>query len=172
MPCPDEEARLRLAGCLLSPLALHSARLDDDLRTFAQQLDLELNTHLAWRQVDADSRLMQSGSLADLPQLRVMLYSLDEAVLARASSVLTERVPQLKIHTASDRVGSPQLKLHSQHADVIILATRCATHAATGAIRSNAAPHAIVHEADGSGSASLLRAATAALQARLAIEHS
>ncbi|GFJ85011.1 hypothetical protein Phou_091910 [Phytohabitans houttuyneae] len=69
--------------------------------------------------------------------------------------------------TAShDHVGSRQFKQWIRKADAIVMATRCATHAATGFIRAHCRPDAIVREADGSGSASLLRAATLAITRR------
>jgi hypothetical protein len=169
MPCPDHEARLRLALNLLSPLVAHVGRLDDDLRMFAQRLDGELGTGLTWPQIAAAEQPVTGPTLADLPALKVMLYSLDEAALDRTRAVLAELVPQLIIHTSSDHVGSPQLKQHSRHSDIVILATRCATHAATGFIRAHVAASATIDEANGCGSASLLRAATAALQTWLSL---
>ncbi|MBO3752591.1 hypothetical protein J5X84_41620 [Streptosporangiaceae bacterium NEAU-GS5] len=172
MPCPDDEARLRLAIRLLTPLAGHAGRLDDDLRRLARQLNDELGTNLTWPQLAGDDQSLSGPTLTDLPPLKVMLYSLDEAALARTKAVLNQLVPQLNIHTASGHVGSSQLKQHSQRSDIIVLATRCATHAATGFIRAHLAADAIIDEADGSGSASLLRAATAALQTWLSRHHS
>lgn len=172
MPCPDDEARLRLAIRLLTPLASHAGRLDDELRRFAQQLNDELGANLTWPQPVDDDQRFSGPKLADLPPLRVMLYSLDEAALDRTRTVLSQLAPRLNIHTTSDHVGSPQLKQHSQRSDIVILATRCATHAATGFIRAHLARDAIIDEADGCGSASLLRAATAALQAWLSLHHS
>ncbi|MFI5897679.1 hypothetical protein ACIA5D_47095 [Actinoplanes sp. NPDC051513] len=172
MPCPDNEARLQLGIRLLTPLASHAGRLDDEVRRFAQQLDDELGTDLTWPQPVDDDQRLSGPKLADLPALKVMLYSLDEAALNRTRTVLSRLVPRLNIHTTSDHVGSPQLKQHSQRSDIVILATRCATHAATGFIRAHLAPDAIIDEADGCGSASLLRAATAALQTWLLLHPS
>ena len=98
----------------------------------------------------------------------MLLYSLDEGVLHRVSAILGTLAPALKVKLSHDHVGSPRLRQQSRQADVVDLATRCATHAATGFIRTNAAATALVTEADGSGSASMLRAAIAALQARQA----
>lgn len=168
MPCPDHEARLRLALDLLSPLVTQTRRLTDDQRHLARQLDGEFGTNLAWPPVD--DQPAAGPALSDLPALKVMLYSLDEGALDRVKAVLHTLAPQLDIQTESAHVGSPQLKLRAQHADVVILATRCATHSATGFIRANAT-RAIIDEADGSGSASLLRAATAALHDWLSKHH-
>jgi len=164
MPCPDDEARLRLAVRLLGPIAAHATRLDDDLRRFAQQLDHELGTTLTWPQLDTAEAADESPTLGHMPALKVLLYSLDEAALDRTRAVLLDLFPQLNIRVSSDHVGSSQLKQQTQHSDVVVLATRCATHAATGFIRAHMSPDAVADEADGCGSASLLRATTIALE--------
>jgi len=70
------------------------------------------------------------------------------------------------VRLSHDKVGSPLLRQQARGADVIVLATRCAKHAATGFIRKHASNSALVMEADGSGSASLLRGAVEALRRR------
>jgi hypothetical protein len=163
---PDNEARLQLAVALLRPLRDHHARLEPDQVRFARQLSEELGVDLEWPQ--ADQAAAADSPLPDLPPLKVLLYSLDEGVLERTAAVLGALAPGATVKLNHDHVGTPRLRQHSRGADVIVMATRCATHAATGFIRANAATTALVTEADGSGSASLLRAAIAALQARRA----
>lgn len=154
--CPDEEARLRFAVALLEPLHRHQRRLDTATIAFAQQLSEELGTQFEWEQAEPSSD--EESPTAALSGRTILLYSLDEAVLARTSRELERHNPGLKVLTSHDKVGSPTLKKKAQHADFIILATRCAKHAATGFITENAGKARIAY-ADGSGSASLLRAA-------------
>lgn len=161
---PDPEARLRIVLALLRPLVDHHLRLDPDQDSLARQLARELETGLQWPEGDEPS----SAPLVRMPPLNLLLYSLDEGVLQRVSAVLGGIAPSLKIKLSHDHVGSPRLRQLSRQADVIVLATRCATHAATGFIRANAAHSAYLTEADGSGSASLLRAAVAGVEATLA----
>ena len=163
--CPDEEARLRLTMALLRPLRDHFARLEPDQARFAGQLSRELGIGLEWpgaEQVGPGSPLM------DLPPLKVLLYSLDEGVLMRTAALLETLVPGAEVKLSHDHVGTPRLRQHSRGAELIVLATRCAKHAATGFIRSNARSSTRVIEADGSGSASMLRAAMAGLRASIA----
>jgi len=89
---------------------------------------------------------------------------LDQAVLARVTDALAELAPGSKVHQSHDHVGTDQLKQWARNAQAIAMATRCAKHAATGFIRAHARPDATIIEADGSGSASLLRAAMRALR--------
>jgi hypothetical protein len=159
---PDHEARLRLALALLRPLHDHHGRLESDQASFARQLNQELGAGLEWPEAD---QAAPGSSLTELPPLKLLLFSLDEGVLERTAAVLGVIAPSVNVKLNHDHVGTTRLRQHSRGADVIVMATRCATHAATGFIRANAASAALVTEADGSGSASLLRAAVAALQA-------
>jgi hypothetical protein len=157
--CPDEEARLRLALELLRPLSQHAGRLEVEQVALAQELARELHLDLPWpapdeSNADDDPLAAATGT--------ILLYSLDEGVLARAQATLARLAPNLKIVVNSDKVGGPSLRQHARGANVVILATRCATHAATGFIQANAGD-AVIRYADGSGSASLLRAALSGL---------
>jgi len=124
----------------------------------AHRIDQELDLGLVWDQTEETHSPSQriAGNL--------LLYSLDEAILGRVYSALTELAPGLNIRSSHDRVGNPQLKDWSRRADYIVLAIRCAKHAATGFIRKHANERAVVVEANGGGSASLLRAAMDAIK--------
>lgn len=155
--CPDLEARTRLADALLVPLHAQARRLEPDQLVFARQLSDELILQLAWP--DAESNNADLDTTSEIPALTVLLYSLDQGALSRAAGALGGYAPHLKIHESHDYVGTPQLKTRTRNADVVVIATRCAKHAATGFIRANAKHETVVVEADGAGSASLLRAA-------------
>ncbi len=159
--CPDHEARLRLVLALLQPLHAHQGRLDPSEAVFAQRLSGELATGLEWAVPTGDDAAAPSTPPAPVT---VLLYSLDQAVLARVTDALAELAPGCKVHQSHDHVGTDQLKQWTRNAQAIALATRCAKHAATGFIRAHARPDAAIIEADGSGSASLLRAAMRALR--------
>lgn len=163
-PVSDADARLRFAAATLEPLARHRRRLAPDLRWLAMQLSADLSVPLDWAvPASVPDEAEPSSSL----QAKVLIYSLDDGVLQRTADRLLHLFPQVTVHQANDHVGSPQLRAHARNADVIALATRCATHAATGFIREHAANHAVIVEADGAGSASLLRAVSSGL-----LEHS
>ncbi|MGA4792241.1 protein DpdD [Nocardia sp. AB354] len=157
--CPDENARLSLAIALLEPLNRYQRRLEPAVFSFARQLSRELDVPLEWVQEEDPENGHPFESLSDV---HVLLYSLDEAVLSRTSAELKRMIPDLRISLSHDRVGSAALREKSRNADVVVLATRCAKHAATGFITENAKDSEIAY-ADGSGSASLLRAAVAGL---------
>ncbi|MFC8614950.1 protein DpdD [Micromonospora purpureochromogenes] len=159
-PSPDNEARLRLVQLLLAPLALQCGRLEADQLALARLINAEFGLGFAWTSPANPPHSLESTPISGR---EVLLYSLDEGVLRRASTVLAAFAPALNLQLSSDHVGSRQLKQWVHRADVIVMATRCATHAATGFIRSTARPDATIREAEGAGSASLLRAVSSAL---------
>lgn len=153
--CPNEATRAVFTEAVLSLLQAHHVRLAPDQRAFAKQLAGELHSATDWA---------ESASVAPVDEAisntseTILLYSLDESVLARTADALARIAPGVRLHLSSDRVGTAQLRQWARGAGVIVLATRCAQHAATGFIRSHARATAVVREANGSGSASLIRA--------------
>ncbi|MFE6333953.1 protein DpdD [Streptomyces sp. NPDC057798] len=167
--CPDVDARSKLAYNLLEPLWRHQGRLNEADLAFAKRLSRELGVDFSWQDrvgSDDDEREL---SLSDLPPMKVLLYSLDDAVLTRCAEEIKQLAPAVDTAKASDHVGSAQLRQKARSADLVVIATRCAKHAATGFITQHARTEHI-HYADGSGSASMLRAAVAGLRAA-AVDH-
>lgn len=162
-PVSDADARLRFATATLEPLSRHRRRLSPDLRMLAEQLSADLSVPLDWHVPTPTSETGETPWPIDL-QAKVLVYSLDNGVLQRSVERLAQLFPRVTFHQANDCVGTPQLRAHARNADVIALATRCAKHAATGFIRDHAADVAVIVEADGAGSASLIRAVSSGLQ--------
>ncbi|MEV0731907.1 protein DpdD [Polymorphospora sp. NPDC050346] len=158
-PEPDPEAREQIVSTLLSPLSNQRTRLEADQLALARIIDGELGLGLLW---NVEGQPGVSYTVPDTAR-EILLYSLDEGALRRAREALEAMAPALTVRCRSDHVGGPQLKQWVRRADIVVMATRCATHAATGFIRAAARQETIITEADGAGSASLLRAASAAL---------
>ncbi|MEV0769611.1 hypothetical protein [Nocardia salmonicida] len=158
--CPDTEARMRLCASILRPLSdVHPHLAPDQLR-LARTLDDEVGLGLFWGSIGIGA--VRATPLASSVGT-LLLYSLDSGVLDRVRAEINEMAPNVVVTCSTDLVGSARLKQWSRHADFIVMATRCATHAATGFIRANAKSGATIKVANGSGSASLLNAAYAAL---------
>jgi hypothetical protein len=162
--CPDESARTDAAIALLEPLHRNQRRLASEDAALARQLSDELAVPLEWLDTAEDD---VEFTLADVSPLSVLLYSLDEAVLARSADQLYKQSARIKVVTSHDKVGTDSLKQKARNADVIVIATRCAKHAATGFIAENSGRNARTVYADGSGSASLLRAAVKGIRGYL-----
>lgn len=160
--CPDTEARLRFVTRALEPLHRGRWRLGADPMWLADQIGVELGLDWDWTTPGEP----QSGDTAEpvsYKDLTMLVYSLDPGALQRTVDGLTRLAPGLKIHRSSHKAGTDQLRDQTRSADAIALATRCAKHAATGFIRQHARTGVVIQEADGAGSATLLRAAIVAL---------
>lgn len=156
---PDADARESFALALLLPLSVHQGRLHPADLAMARRLSAELGIELDWQDRPGEGQEQETATgLRDATGRNLLLYSLDQRVLDRVGEALHQLVPGVKVALAHDSVGSPQLRHKARQADVVVLATRCAKHAATGFITQHA-KSAVIDYADGSGSASLLRAA-------------
>lgn len=153
---PHSEQRDSFLSALLGPLNAQKSRLSATLRGLAAAIADELSLGLDWTVAHGELQAV-ADSAAHLDP-RVLIYSLDPGTLVRAKAAINRHWPKAIVETSSDKVGSPDLRQNARNADVIVLATRRATHAATGFITINASPTALIGYADGSGSASMLRA--------------
>lgn len=161
--CPDEDARRNFISTVFGPLLRHLPRLHSVDRSFAATLTGEVGLDLDWTLATVDSEGRGQDSVSPTTR-KVLLYSLDEGVLTRCEDQLERNFPSLRVTTSHDHVGGAQLKEKVRNADIVVIATRCAKHAATGFIGKYAEPGVIFY-AQGSGSASLLRATYEALDA-------
>jgi hypothetical protein len=161
--CPDEAARQQLGYRLLTPLSRHAERLDSADLAFARVLDGELGLGLPW-QTEQGDELAESEAWQS-ENVSVLLYSLDEKVLGRVTEQLRSIAPNVRVTISSDHAGNPRLRQWVQSADLVVLITRCAKHAATGFIAAHTSGEKIAY-VDGSGSASLLRTTLAELRRR------
>lgn len=99
--------------------------------------------------VDALTRLVATRSIA--------LYSLREETIERVHSVLAGLSPSADVRRYSDHVGSEPLRHAARHADIFLIVTGAAKHAATTFIEANRPPGAITLRCHQTGSATLLR---------------
>ncbi|WP_414939667.1 protein DpdD [Amycolatopsis sp. cmx-11-51] len=161
--CPDEAARQQLGYRLLTPLSRHAERLDSADLAFARVLDGELGLGLPWKTEQGDE--LAESEAWQSENVGVLLYSLDEKVLRRVTEQLRSIAPNVRVTISSDHAGNPRLRQWVQSADLVVLITRCAKHAATGFIAAHISGEKIAY-VDGSGSASLLRTTVAELRRR------
>lgn len=159
-PASDVDSRTDLVATLLAPLSAQKRRLTAPIRRLADLIATDVGLDLDWTVDEQDA---QPGS-ADRPGFdpRILLYSLDAGTLARVSQAISQQWPTARVWVASDKEGNPALREHSRNADLIVLATRRATHAATGFITEYAGDAKICYP-DGAGSASMIRALEAGL---------
>lgn len=153
-PNGDPDARTAFVAALLAPLHHLRHRLSPALRRLATVVADDVELDFSWVDIQSDGA-EESATL--LPHVQILLYSLDEGSLARTKKAVDLHWPTIRVQISADKVGSPALRQHARNADLIVMATRRAAHAATGFI-ADAAGNALIRYADGSGSASMMRA--------------
>lgn len=153
-PTVDSVARSEFVASILSPLNQQKRRLPSSLRQLAGMVTDDVELDFDWTIPEP-----VSAGIANRTGVahRILLYSLDSGTLARVRKAIDLQWPDARVSVSSEKDGSPSLKQHARNADLIVLATRRATHAATGFITDNS-EGALICYADGSGSASMLRA--------------
>lgn len=110
------------------------------------------------------------ATASDLPRQwsgTIGIYSLDESALGRAAAILQRLLPAAEVRTAHDKVASDPLRALAANADIMVVATQKAKHAATDAIRSARSSCSLTFPV-GKGTSSLVRAVLDALHATAA----
>lgn len=157
---PDTISRQQLGYKLLQPLHRSCRLLEQDQVELAKLLAGEIGVVFDWPELAVDDETVDRFSALEL---NLLLYSLNEDALSSTRELLLEKAPRLKISLCSDHVGSTRLKQLARNADIVVLATRAAKHAATAFIQDNARTGRVGF-ADGGGLASLHRKAVELLR--------
>lgn len=161
-PAASSEARRGFVASALEPLYSMRHRLPESLRIVAALATADLKLDWDWT-VQNDDPLQADHAPSVLPK-SILLYSLDKGVLARAKAALAVFHPSIAVSVSDAKVGGDALRTHARNAELIVLATRKATHAATLFIQGNARQGSSIRYADGSGSGSMMRAIEEGLQ--------
>ena len=156
--CPNIDERRQFAIQVVAIFQRWYKRIDRAqlvlLKTLAEELGM------AEAIGDLAKEISGSRTASEWTQLegkRIAMYSLQESALQRAALVIGELCPGIRIDTFSDHVGgSAALKKASTSADVFIIATGAAKHAATTFIEDHRPKGLKPLYARGQGSASLL----------------
>lgn len=160
-PIVDSAIRADFITTLLAPLNDQKWRLPVSLRRLAGLVGGDVGLDFDWI-VEVDEAKSDTESGPELnPQ--ILLYSLDTGTLARVQSAIEVQWPLARVSISATKVGNKSLKLQARGADIIVIATRRAAHAATCFISDNAKADAIVVYPDGSGSGSMMRVVESAV---------
>jgi hypothetical protein len=161
-PCSDPGARNLLLQILLGSFQRWHRRVRDDQWTLLAELSAELgwsDAVAAMRPTDEDTDssvgAMKRNSLAGKT---IAIYTLTEAAAVRARDFFSRNLDDVVVELSHDHVASDRLRSLARTADIFVVATRSAKHAATTFIESHRPPGLPVLYASGKGSASLIRA--------------
>lgn len=157
-PASDAGARVRFWESVLvriGPVARQLSRL--------QRLNLgQMAERLGWTGVlpaefDAPSTSSDVQIAAALAGKTIAVYTLTISAAAQAGQTLRALAPDVDVRSNNDLVGSSALKALAENADLFVLVTDSATHAATNFIRARRQDRPLVYAA-GKGAVSILRA--------------
>jgi hypothetical protein len=163
-PSPDPESRLQLLVDVVGLMQKFRRRSDEACRTALRLLCHDLDQSELARSMDEPvegSEVRGVGApdiLAQLNGRSIAIYTLTESAGRYMQQILTERAPQASVKLAHDTVGTDSLKHLAKGADVFIMATASASHAATGFIEAHRPKGLPLLKPRGKGMASMLSA--------------
>jgi hypothetical protein len=158
--CPAQDARQRFWLACHQRLNQIQAHLSPGQRVVLANLA----TSLGWPTLsapDADSEAQDDLSELMFKALEgktVAIYTLTEAAGRQAGQALRDIVPSLRVSISNDLVGTQGLKNMAQGADLFVLVTASAKHAATGFIQQHRPKDKALLFASGRGFTSIVRA--------------
>jgi hypothetical protein len=163
-PCPDEDARLDLLLVVADLVRKYWRRVDSAQRSALRLLSEDLGHPDVFDSVVPSpppggvAQPAVSDVLAQLNGKLVGIYTLTERAGRYMMQILEDRAPQATVQLAHDKVASESLRQLARRADVFIMATASAKHAATEFIQANRASDRPLLRPGGKGMASMLHA--------------
>ena len=115
---------------------------------------------LGWQDFAAEPALQaetQEKPFAKLAGLSVAIYTLTEKAGKHAAELLKQLVPNIRVELNHDHVGTDKLKALAENADIFVVATQSAKHAATGFINLHRPKDKPVLFPAGKGASSIVR---------------
>jgi hypothetical protein len=158
-PCPDKTVRTDLFVAVASRAhdfkRLLEARHCTLLRMLASDFQLP-----EWKEAFDTPPDVQDGAETSpytrLDGKMVAIYTLSERVSGRAKAMLEDLCPGVDVRINSDHVGTASLKNLAREADIFVVNTACAKHAATNFISANRKASAVTLFHNSRGTQSLL----------------
>lgn len=166
-PCHDAVERRALAQSVLSQLPTWVTRghLEAETWRFARQLaqDFGLSPLLEGVELPVASQEDDEAphgvdSLTLLANRKIAIYTLTETAAMRARTLIAARCPSCEITLNHDKAGTTALQHLAQGADVFVMVTASAKHAATDFIEANRADKSTLLRVNAKGSSSIVRA--------------
>jgi len=156
-PCPDDQRRLALFLSVANRAHGFIRLLDSSQVAFLQSLSSEFNQP-EWSNLFSADRFTdpdpEQNRFTRLSGKIIAIYTLTERVGARVKRLLEILCPTIDVRINSDHVGTSVLKSLARDADLFIVNTASAKHAATNFISANrkATDTTLFHNARGSHS--------------------
>ncbi len=159
-PTRDQDARLRLLLSVQQAAIDFRARLSPLEHALLKLLLTEAGLPVP-SELERDRGVDDATTATSSMMIRlVALYSLDEAATKRATQLLAEVFPHLKVESSADIVCTPRLKSLAQHADLFVFAWKSSKHAAYDCVKAAVKDKDRLIMARGAGTSSLVEAAS------------
>jgi hypothetical protein len=160
--CPNPGVREALFRKLIASFQRWQRRIRPDQWVLFAELASELGASEVVKAVrppedeaDGAHAAPTRGALAGK---MIAIYTLTEPAATRAAEFLTRNFDGVVVEVSNDHVASDRLRTLARAADIFVVATRSAKHAATTFIEAQRPPGRPIVYAAGKGSASLIRA--------------
>ncbi len=161
-PAADSEARQVFLYGMLDAMMPIAFRMTRNQLEIAKNLGLLLGWQVekipAYRELmnRATPDIETKSLLGHLSGYSIAVHTLTESAGRQISAMLMKLVPAVSVALNHDHVGTPKLKALAQNADIFIIVTQSAKHAATNFIRNHRPDKSILFPS-GRGSSSILR---------------
>ncbi len=163
-PCPSQELRSQLLFAAANQFGQFTRRIEADQWRFFRLLVKDLGQEQALEGLLASDIISAPNSLNDaddvlqkLKDKSVLIYTLTESVASRVKSLLEDLCEGVTVHLSHDKAGNDRLRQLAKSADIVVMATASAKHAATGFIEANRPKSLPILRPSGKGSASMMR---------------
>jgi hypothetical protein len=161
-PCASDQARTKLLVDVLAPLGQFHRRIEPEQWRFVRLLCSDLRHpeffELEPREAAEGGASPIQDPLVRLARMSVAIYTLSEEAGKRARDILLARCDGVSVRLNSDHVGTDRLRELARNADIFVMVTAAAKHAATTFIEAHRGKQRPLLRPAGKGSVSILRA--------------
>jgi len=155
--CPDQNIRKSFWNEVISKLL----EVEQHLSPSQLLVIKKFRKTLEWpdqKEIKAEAETSDIKDFFEKLKIKTLaIYSLTESASKQASEIIKEMIPNIKITINKDKVGTNSLKSLAKNADIFVIATSSAKHAATTFIQNNRPKDKMTYFAAGRGYSSILR---------------
>jgi hypothetical protein len=157
--CPLSEERQRFLARIHTDLLKWRDRVESSQWAVYNRLCREMGGAALIEQMIADGAQVEATPAATmlLNGKTIAIYTLMPSVARRVQAFLEEQHPGVIVNISHDKVGTPRLEHLAKTADIFIMATASAKHAATTFIQRHTKDTLLIRPV-GKGSVSIIRA--------------
>lgn len=163
-PYPSQELRSQLLFAVANKFGQFTRRIEAEQWRFFRLVVEDLGQEQALEGLLASDTISAPKNVNDaddvlqkLKDKSVLIYTLTESVAIRVKSLLEDFCEGVTVHLSHDKAGNDRLRQLAKSADIVVMATASAKHAATGFIEGNRPKELPILRPSGKGSASMLR---------------